>query len=94
MRDYKPPRSSGDERAVLRAGYVAGGLTAPFQPVWNRTRFVAVKRLVDIPVLAVGGIRTAGQVRQILDDGEADMVGIGRPFYAEAGLASKLLDES
>jgi 2,4-dienoyl-CoA reductase-like NADH-dependent reductase (Old Yellow Enzyme family) len=80
------------ERAVLRAGYVFGGVTAPFVPVWNRSRFVAVKRLVDIPVLAVGGIRSAGEVRQILDDGEADMVGIGRPFYAEASLASVLLD--
>jgi 2,4-dienoyl-CoA reductase-like NADH-dependent reductase (Old Yellow Enzyme family) len=81
------------ERAVLRAGYVVGGVTAPFRPVWNRSRFTAVKDLVGIPVLAVGGIRTAGEVREILDGGEADMVGIGRPFYAEAGLAARLLDD-
>jgi 2,4-dienoyl-CoA reductase-like NADH-dependent reductase (Old Yellow Enzyme family) len=81
------------ERAVLRAGYVSGGVTAPFRPVWNRSRFGAVKKLVDIPVLAVGGIRTAAEIRGILEGGEADMVGIGRPFYAEPALASRLLEQ-
>jgi 2,4-dienoyl-CoA reductase-like NADH-dependent reductase (Old Yellow Enzyme family) len=79
------------ERGVLMAGYVAGGVTAPFRPVWNRSRFHAVKRLVTIPVLAVGGIRTAADVDGILDAGDADMVGIGRPFYAEPDLARRIL---
>src|SRR3954453_23518369 len=39
------------ERAVLMAGYVGGGVASPFQPVWNRSRFTAVKRVVSIPVL-------------------------------------------
>jgi 2,4-dienoyl-CoA reductase-like NADH-dependent reductase (Old Yellow Enzyme family) len=47
--------------------------------------------VVSIPVLAVGGIRTRAEVEQILDAGEADMVGIGRPFYAEPDLASRIL---
>jgi 2,4-dienoyl-CoA reductase-like NADH-dependent reductase (Old Yellow Enzyme family) len=81
------------ERAVLRAGYVFGGVTAPFIPVWNRSRFVAVKRRVSIPVLAVGGIRTKEEVEAILDNGEADLVGIGRPFYAEADVASRILGD-
>ena len=42
------------ERAVLMAGYVGGGLASPFRPVWNRSRFRAVKSVVSIPVLAVG----------------------------------------
>src|SRR3954451_16286816 len=81
------------ERAVLRAGYVFGGLTAPFKPVWNRSRFVAVKQRVSIPVLAVGGIRTKEEVDAILDGGEADLVGIGRPFYAEADVAARMLGD-
>src|SRR5690606_22833991 len=83
------PRRS--ERAVLTAGYVFGGVTAPFQPVWNRSRFVAVKEVVDIPVLAVGGIRDTAEVDEILDGGQADLVGIGRPFYAEPDLAERIL---
>ena len=59
--------------------------------MWNRELFAAVKRRVGIPVLAVGGIRTATEVRDILDRGEADLVGIGRPFYAEPDLAARIL---
>jgi 2,4-dienoyl-CoA reductase-like NADH-dependent reductase (Old Yellow Enzyme family) len=81
------------EREVLRAGYLLGGRGAPFEPVWNRTRFAAVKRLVGIPVHAVGGIRTRGEIDDILDHEQADMVGIGRPFYAEPDLPGRLLDE-
>ena len=83
------PRRS--ERAVLAAGYVLGGATAPFRPVWNRSRFIAAKAAVSIPVLAVGGIRDAQQVDEILDGGQADLVGIGRPFYAEPDLAERIL---
>ena len=59
--------------------------------MWNRELFAAVKRRAGIPVLAVGGIRTATEVRDILDRGEADLVGIGRPFYAEPDLAARIL---
>jgi len=53
------------------------------------TRETAAEQ-VSIPVFAVGGIRTAAEVRACLDDGAA-MVGIGRPFYAEADLAARIL---
>ena len=79
-------------RAVITVSSRIGARRAPFRPVWNRDLFAAAKRRVSIPVLAVGGIRTAGEVRSILDAGDADMVGIGRPFYAEADLAARILD--
>ena len=79
------------ERAVLTAGYVFGGLTARFAPVWNRSRFVATNAVVSIPVLAVGGIRDSHEVDEILDNGQADLVGIGRPFYAEPDLPERIL---
>ncbi|MBV9293455.1 MAG: hypothetical protein JO222_13480, partial [Frankiales bacterium] len=78
-------------RTALKAGLWWGGKRAPFAPVWNRALFAAVKERVSIPVFAVGGIRTAAEVNAILDAGEADMVGIGRPFYAEADLAARIL---
>jgi hypothetical protein len=80
-------------RAVLMAGYVGGGVASPFRPVWNRSRFAAVKKEVSIPVLAVGGIRSRAEVDAILERGEADMVGIGRPFYAEPDLARRIVGE-
>jgi 2,4-dienoyl-CoA reductase-like NADH-dependent reductase (Old Yellow Enzyme family) len=79
-------------RITIKAGAWLGGKRAPFAPVWNRELFAAVKRTADIPVLAVGGIRTGAEVRSILDAGEADLVGVGRPFYAEPDLAARILD--
>ncbi len=78
-------------RAVVKAGAWWGGKTAPFAPVWNRELFRAAKASLSIPVFAVGGIRTADEVNQILDGGEADMVGIGRPFYVEPDVAATIL---
>jgi 2,4-dienoyl-CoA reductase-like NADH-dependent reductase (Old Yellow Enzyme family) len=81
------------ERKVIEAGYLLGGLRSPFRPVWNRSRFEAVKQEVSIPVLAVGGIRTRAEIDGILEGGHADLVGVGRPFYAEPDVAARLLGE-
>jgi 2,4-dienoyl-CoA reductase-like NADH-dependent reductase (Old Yellow Enzyme family) len=78
-------------RFTLTAGARLGARRAPFSPVWNRSLFREVTALVSVPVFAVGGIRTADEVNAILDGGEADMVGIGRPFYAEPDLAARIL---
>jgi 2,4-dienoyl-CoA reductase-like NADH-dependent reductase (Old Yellow Enzyme family) len=77
--------------AVLRWGYWRAAKDYPFEPVWNRRFFTAAKEVVSIPVFAVGGIRNRQECLDILERGEADMVGIGRPFYAEADLAARLL---
>jgi 2,4-dienoyl-CoA reductase-like NADH-dependent reductase (Old Yellow Enzyme family) len=81
------------ERKVIEAGYVFGAVGARFTPVWNRSRFTAVKAVVEVPVLAVGGIRTREEAERIVEGGEADMVGIGRPFYAEPDLARRILGD-
>ncbi len=88
LRDAAPSRL---RRTTLRAGLWLGGRRAPFTPVWNRSLFAEVSRRVSIPVFAVGGIRTTDEVRSILEGNQADMVGIGRPFYAEPGLAARIL---
>lgn len=77
--------------AVLRWGYRSGARNYPFEAVWNRPYFTAAKRVVSIPVFAVGGIRELAEIDAILEGGEADMVGIGRPFYAEPDLPRRLL---
>jgi 2,4-dienoyl-CoA reductase-like NADH-dependent reductase (Old Yellow Enzyme family) len=77
--------------AVLRWGYRRAAKSYPFKAVWNRPFFKAAKSAVSIPVFAVGGIRSSEEARSVLDAGEADMIGIGRPFYAESDLAAKIL---
>ena len=83
------PRAS--RRFTIRAGAWIGGKRAPFEPVWNRALITEVKRRVSIPVFAVGGIRAAAECDELLDGGAADMVGIGRPFYAEPDLPARIL---
>ena len=70
-------------RAIIKGGAWLGAKRAPFRPVWNRELFAAAKKNAGIPVFAVGGIRTAAEATDIVARAEADMVGIGRPFYAE-----------
>jgi 2,4-dienoyl-CoA reductase-like NADH-dependent reductase (Old Yellow Enzyme family) len=81
-------------RTFIKGGAWIGARRAPFAPVWNRELFAAVKRHVGIPVLAVGGIRTAAEVHDILGADDADLVGIGRPFYAEPDLAARIFANS
>ncbi|MGH9031661.1 MAG: NADH:flavin oxidoreductase [Acidimicrobiia bacterium] len=88
LRQAAPSRR---RRATLIAGSWLGGRRNPFEPVWNRPLFTEAKRRVSLPVFAVGGIRTAIEANQIVDDGEADMVGFGRPFYAQDDLAAHIL---
>lgn len=76
---------------VLRWGYRRAAKAYPFESVWNRRYFTAAKAAVSIPVFAVGGIRTLDDCISILEPGQADMVGIGRPFYAEPDLPARLL---
>jgi 2,4-dienoyl-CoA reductase-like NADH-dependent reductase (Old Yellow Enzyme family) len=90
LRDAAPSRR---RRVTLIAGSWLGGKRNPFAPVWNRLLFREAKRRVPIPVFAVGGIRTGAEARQIVDDGEADMVGFGRPFYAQDDLAEHVLGD-
>jgi 2,4-dienoyl-CoA reductase-like NADH-dependent reductase (Old Yellow Enzyme family) len=77
--------------AVIRWGYRRAAKAYPFAPVWNRPFFSAAKRTVSVPVFAVGGIRTLDEATQILEQNDADMIGIGRPFYAEPELPARLL---
>jgi len=66
----------------------------PREPGWNAEFCRAVREAVDVPVLCEGGIRARDHCDQLLGaDGDpaADMVGMGRPFYAEPRLPARLL---
>jgi 2,4-dienoyl-CoA reductase-like NADH-dependent reductase (Old Yellow Enzyme family) len=91
FRDGYVDAFGGRLRAVLVAlGNWLESLVYDFEPAWNTGICRAVNRVVDVPVLAEGGIRTRGQIDRLLD-GSCDMVGLGRPFYAEPRLPARLL---
>jgi 2,4-dienoyl-CoA reductase-like NADH-dependent reductase (Old Yellow Enzyme family) len=67
------------------------------EPGWNARLCRAVRDRVDVPVLCEGGIRTRETCDRLLGAGDgdrrpgADLVGLGRPFYAEPRLGRRLL---
>ncbi|OBJ69856.1 FAD-dependent oxidoreductase [Mycobacterium sp. 1274756.6] len=50
----------------------------------------AVKQAVDVPVIAVGRIHDPDRAEQILADGRADFIAMGRPLLADPDLPAKL----
>ena len=50
----------------------------------------AVKEVVDAPVIAVGRIHDPARAEQILADGRADFIAMGRPLLADPDLPRKL----
>jgi 2,4-dienoyl-CoA reductase-like NADH-dependent reductase (Old Yellow Enzyme family) len=49
----------------------------------------AAKRVVDIPVVLVGGIRSLAMAEDILRRGDADMISMSRPLIREPGLIAR-----
>ncbi|AQT81752.1 NADH oxidase [Mycolicibacterium litorale] len=50
----------------------------------------AVRQVVDVPVIAVGRIHDPVRAEQILADGHADFIAMGRPLLADPELPAKL----
>jgi 2,4-dienoyl-CoA reductase (NADPH2) len=49
----------------------------------NVTAAESIKRVVDVPVMVVGRIHTPEHAEQILAQGSADLIAMGRPFLAD-----------
>lgn len=67
----------------------------PASPDWNAEFCRQVREAVSIPVLCEGGIRERSQCDRLLGangDPVCDLVGMGRPFYAEPRLPARILD--
>ncbi len=85
--------------AGVDAFHVSGGVIDPlttqmvassdFEDGHNVAAAAAVKRVVDVPVMVVGRIHDPRFAEQILRDGHADLIVMGRPLLADAELPAK-----
>jgi 2,4-dienoyl-CoA reductase (NADPH2) len=85
--------------AGVDAFHVSGGVIDPlttqmvtgdhFANGHNVAAAAAVKRVVDVPVMAVGRIHDPAFAERILREGSADLVVMGRPMIADPELAEK-----
>ena len=80
---------------AVRAANRLEGWWYPREPGWNADFCRAVRAAVDVPVLCEGGLRERAHCEDLLGDGAGepacDLVGMGRPFYAEPRLPARLL---
>ncbi len=53
-----------------------------------------VKQVVDLPVIAVGGIKTGQEAQAALDRGVADLIAVGRAMLADPDWSAKALDSA
>lgn len=51
-----------------------------------------IKKLVNIPVIAIGGINSIDLVEKILNEGSADFIALSRPLIREPGLPNRWLN--
>lgn len=73
---------------------VSGGLVGHLNPAnegpgFFITQAAAVKRAVKIPVIGVGGIKTAVEADAIIRSGQVDLVAVGRALFKDPKWASK-----
>lgn len=51
----------------------------------------AIKEVINIPVILTGGITDVNVAEQLLKDGKADLIGVGRAIYKDSTWAKMLL---
>ena len=64
-------------------------IDSPDKEAYHRLEARAFKSRLRIPVIVVGGIRSIGIISDILENGEADMVSLCRPFIREPELVNR-----
>ncbi len=69
-------------------GYQADGLTAEG---YFSDLSAAAKGAVTIPVLLTGGIRTSAAASRLIEEGAADLIGVGRPLLIDPHYAARML---
>ncbi len=76
---------------------VSGGVGRPTQATregdperaYYRERAAALKRVVTVPVMVVGGIRSLEMAKSIVESGDADLISMSRPFIREPDLLAR-----
>jgi 2,4-dienoyl-CoA reductase-like NADH-dependent reductase (Old Yellow Enzyme family) len=62
--------------------------------VFFRDRAAAVKGIVNVPVILVGGIRSLATASDIVNSGDADLIAMSRPFICEPALLKRWQENS
>ncbi len=61
-------------------------INAPEKEAYNAKLARAIKKVVQVPVMVVGGLRSCGVMQTLLLEGDADLFAISRPLIREPDL--------
>ena len=67
-------------------GYIIAGRD---EPGYFATMTEKVKQQVTVPVILTGGVTEVSQASKLLEDGKADLIGVGRAIFKDAQWAEK-----
>jgi 2,4-dienoyl-CoA reductase-like NADH-dependent reductase (Old Yellow Enzyme family) len=101
--DYMEGGSRIEDGAVAAAAFeragvdildITGGLRGYIRPEHDEPGYFAeltraIKAVVSIPVILTGGITEAGQAERLLEEGAADLIGVGRAILKDSEWAQK-----
>lgn len=88
-------------RAFQQAGVdildISGGFCRYANPFTDKPGFFsdissAIKKAISIPVILTGGISTPQQAEQLLKEGAADLIGVGRAILNDSHWPAKALN--
>lgn len=88
----------GIDAIEVSSGTVASGdnspvrtkIDSPEKEAYNALLARSIKEDVNVPVMVVGGLRSAKLMQQLLDNGDADMLSLSRPLIREPDLPHKM----
>ena len=61
------------------------------EPAYNVPYAKEIKKVVDVPIIAIGGINSLDLAEKILSEGSADFIALSRPLIREPGLPNRWL---
>ncbi len=64
-------------------------IDAPGKEAYNAEFARAIRQVVDVPVMTVGGLRSYDVMQRLLWEGDADLFALSRPLIREADLPKK-----
>jgi len=86
------------ERAGVDMLDITGGITGFMRPDHDEPGYFsdvteAIKGVVSVPVILTGGVTEPSQAEQLLADGKADLIGVGRAILKDSGWAQRAVHE-
>jgi len=84
---------AGVDLIDLTGGMCSYAVPGRTEPGWFSDMSLAVKAMVDVPVILTGGVREAAQAEQLLQKETADLIGVGRAMLANHRWAQQQMEK-